>query len=56
MVRKLAVEINMKVNEKKTQVLCIHANKSSEVTSYIRTESGDINSSDQLKILGLDLF
>lgn len=42
----------MKVNKKKTQILCIHANKSDVVTSYIRTEEGEITSGKTLKILG----
>ena len=36
----LADELNMKVNAKKTQVLCIHANKDSSVNSYITTSDG----------------
>ena len=51
-VQELATELNMKVNSKKTQILCIHSNKDSVVTSYIRTGEGSITSTDTLKILG----
>ena len=40
------------MNEKKTQVLCIHSNNHSQINSYIRTDDGEINSSETLKILG----
>ena len=45
-VQDLADQLNMKVNNKKTQVLCIHANKVNKVSSYIRTNTGDINPKD----------
>ena len=48
----MATEINMRVNKAKTQLLWIHANKNSEIRSYIRTNEGEIMSGDQLKILG----
>ena len=51
-VQELANKIKMRVNEKKTQILCIHANKDSKITSYIRTDTGEINSTNKLKILG----
>ena len=51
-VRELASTIKMKVNEKKTQLLCIHACTSSNINSYINTETGTICSSKRLKILG----
>ena len=51
-VKTLAEDLNMKVNSKKTQVLCINANSDSKVTSYINTAEGRINSGDYLKILG----
>ena len=51
-VQELAANLNMKVNSKKTQVLCINASSDSIVTSYIRTRDGDINSISTLKILG----
>ena len=48
-----AEEIGMKVNEGKTQLLCISGNNNIKVTSYIRPESGkEIKSSEELKILG----
>ena len=51
-VRILADSLNMRVNNQKTQLLCIHANKDSIVDSYIRTEGDDITSTKGLKILG----
>ena len=42
----------MKVNGKKTQILCIHNNNFANVSSYIRTETGEITSTNRLKILG----
>ena len=51
-VETLATDINMKVNASKTQLLCIYANNFNNVKSYIRTNSGEINSTDSLKILG----
>ena len=53
-VRDLAESLNMRVNGKKTQILCIHANNDSKVTSYIGSEQGDINSTTSLKILGFN--
>ena len=51
-VRSMAEDLNMRVNKKKTQILCIHANKDSKINSYITTENEQINSGDSLKILG----
>ena len=52
-VQKLASEINMKVNSKKTQMLCVHASQNSRARSYINTaDGGVITSADSLKILG----
>ena len=52
-VQRLAKPINMRVNEKKTQLLCVHTNPYCNVTSYIRTgDNNEIRSSKQLKILG----
>ena len=51
-VKSLAEELKMRVNCKKTQVLCIHANKDSEISSYITTYDGTIESTDSLKLLG----
>ena len=51
-VSKLAQEINMRVNGKKTQVLCIHANKSSDISSFIKDGESEICSESKLKILG----
>ena len=44
----------MKVNNQKTQLLCIHANKISSVKTYIKTDTGEIESTDTLRILGFD--
>ena len=52
-VGELAEEIGMKVNNNKTQTLCIHSDKSSEVSSYINAGSGTVESGEMLKILGL---
>ena len=46
-----AAELKMRVNEGKTQVLCISSSKSSTVKSYIDGESR-VGSGDELKILG----
>ena len=53
-IESLAKEIGMRVNANKTQLLCIHASKFSEVTSYIGTETREIASSDKLKLLGFN--
>ena len=42
----------MQVNTKKTQILCISSETTSEITSYIRTSQGEITSGKSLKILG----
>ena len=51
-VQELARNIKMKVNCKKTQILCIHSDTSSNVTSYIRSGETIITSGQKLKILG----
>ena len=51
-VQRLAANIGMQVNEKKTQLLCIAGDSSSDVSSYIRTDTGEISSGKALKILG----
>ena len=47
-----AQEIGMKVNDKKTQLLCISGRKDSDSNAYIRTVSTQIQSTSKLKILG----
>ena len=47
-----ASDLNMKVNEGKTQVVCISAASSANVESYINANTKRISSSDSLKILG----
>ena len=47
-----ANNICMRVNEKKTQLLCISSNLTSTVTSYIRHGNEKIESTDSLKIIG----
>ena len=43
----------MKINQKKTQLLCISGRNDSTVNTYVRATTGDIiKSSDTLKILG----
>ena len=54
LVTNLAREINMKVNAKKTQLLCIHPFPNEKVTTYVRTNEGNIHSGDSLKILGFN--
>ena len=45
----------MKVNQKKTQLLCIHADHASTITSYVKTgEDSEIISGTSLKILGFN--
>ena len=51
-VQTLAASVGMKVNQGKTQLLCVHANRDSEVSSYIRAGNGEICSGVTLKILG----
>ena len=48
----LASEIGMKVNGKKTQLLCINPCVHNSVHSYIRHEGERIESAEELKILG----
>ena len=51
----IADNINMKVNSRKTQMLCVNACKNNTVTSHIYTDAGErINSSDSLRVLGFD--
>ena len=53
LIRKNAASVGMKVNEKKTQLLCLTATVNSTVSSYIRLESGQkISSQGTLKQLG----
>ena len=47
-----AAELNMKVNESKTQVLCVSAARNSNVESYINAPNSRIKSGKELKILG----
>ena len=42
----------MNLNHSKTQLLCIHANATSNVQSYVRSGSDKIVSTDKLNILG----
>ena len=51
-VKRVASNIGMKVNERKTQLLCIHSNNNSTVTSYMNTDAGELVSGQSLKILG----
>ena len=51
-IKERASEILMKVNSKKTQLLCISGNNNIEVRSYIRSENAEIQSGSELKILG----
>ena len=53
-VQLLANEINMKVNSKKTQMLCIYSNYANELSSYINTNATTIESTTSLKILGFN--
>ena len=47
-----AGRIGMKVNNKKTQMVCIHPYSSDSITSYIKAGEQRINSTSELKILG----
>ena len=52
-VKELADTVGMRVNGKKTQLLCIHASRFKKMASYIDTLDGPtIESSESLKILG----
>ena len=42
----------MRVNSKKTQLLCVSADRSSQIVTHIVTDQGRIESTDRLKILG----
>ena len=42
----------MKVNHGKTQLLCVSASKSANVTSYVKSGSTKVESCDKLKMLG----
>ena len=46
----LASEINMRVNEDKTQILCVSAAKNSSVKSYINAQTRRIKSNEELKM------
>ena len=52
LVQAKAHDIGMRVNEKKTQMLCMHACKNNLISSYIRVGNGSIQSTNELKILG----
>ena len=53
-VQTLAADKKMKVNCKKTQLLCVSSSLNNEVGSYIRTNEGEIDSTSSLKILGFN--
>ena len=47
-----AANIGMKVNQKKTQLLCVSPSLNSEIKSYIKYDNEKIVSTSELKILG----
>ena len=47
-----AAHIGMRVNQKKTQLLCVSASSSANISSYIRANDERIHSTNELKILG----
>ena len=47
-----ATEIGMKINPKKTKLLCISGATSTNVTSYMRVDDTEIRSERELKVLG----
>ena len=48
-----AERLKMKVNDNKTQLLCVSGNTDNDIRSYIRTEAGtEIKSGSELKLLG----
>ena len=52
-IKKKAEDIGMRVNGKKTQLLCITGSTTSKIRTYIRTEAGqEIKSAEELKLLG----
>ena len=51
-VRERSKKIGMKLNDKKTQLLCINACTTENVNSYIKIDNETIMSQDSLKILG----
>ena len=51
-IKQRAELIGMKVNSSKTQLLCISGNSAFTVKAYIRTETEEIRSGEELKILG----
>ena len=51
-VSKRAEEMNMRVNESNTQMLCISAASASDVKTYVNTKNSRIESDTSLKILG----
>ena len=53
-VQSVANDVGMKVNARKTQLLCIHASNNNEITSYIRNGGDEIVSTNTLKILGFN--
>ena len=54
-VRGNAESIKMKVNDAKMQLICFSANASLQVTSYIETPCGTIESGTTMKLLGFVL-
>ena len=51
-ITKRAEDIKMRVNQSKTQLLCISGNNDQITNSYIKTNDGRIDSGEELKILG----
>ena len=50
----VANNIGMRVNDTKTQMLCISPNAHSDISSYINTANSEITSGETLKILGFN--
>ena len=53
-VNKQAKEINMRVNSKKTQMLCMTGTRIDEISTYTRDGNDEICSTNGLKILGFN--
>ena len=51
-IKNRAEQMNMRVNTDKTQLLCVSANQFSNIKSYIRYDNTEMQSVDELKILG----
>ena len=47
-----AQQLNMRVNSKKTQMLCINGNRTEKVLTYIMADGEELESTESLKILG----